>query len=71
MTIVTIANRRPFLILKSIKHVNNFPLGVFNTYLTLKFRSVVISEMRWFGTKPISAECKMFCLGDMYFKSVV
>ena len=53
MTIMTITNRKPFLILKSIKHVNSFPLGVFNTYLTFKVRSVIISEVRWFGTKPI------------------
>ena len=52
-------------------YVNNFPLGVFNTYFTFKVRSVIVSEVRWFGTEPIWAECKMFLLGDMFFKSVV
>ena len=34
-------------------YVNNFPLGVFNTYFTFKVRSVIVSEVRWFGMKPI------------------
>ena len=34
-------------------YVNNFPLGVFNTYFTFKVHSVIVSEVRWFGTKPI------------------
>ena len=34
-------------------YVNNFPLGVFNTCFTFKVRSVIVSEVRWFGTKPI------------------
>ena len=36
-------------------YVNNFPFGVFNTYFTFTFkvRSVIVSEVRWFGTKPI------------------
>ena len=34
-------------------YVNNFPFGVFNTYFTFKVRSVIVSEVRWFGTKPV------------------
>ena len=34
-------------------YVNNFPLRVFNAYFTFKVRSVIVSEVRWFGTKPI------------------
>ena len=34
-------------------YVNNFPLGVFNTYFTFKVGSVIVSQVRWFGTKPI------------------
>ena len=34
-------------------YVNNFPLRVFNASFTVKVRSVIVSEVRWFGTKPI------------------
>ena len=34
-------------------YVNNFPLGVFNTYFTFKVRSVIVSEVRSFGKKLI------------------
>ena len=37
-------------------YVNNFPLRVFNTlntYFTFEVRSVIVSEVRWFGTKPV------------------
>ena len=34
-------------------YVNNFPLGVFHTYFTFKVRSVIVSEVRWFGKKLI------------------